>query len=518
MPNLILYNANIISMDPLYPDAGLIAIKDGRILAIAGNDALKKYQGSRTRVINCHGKTLLPGFIDAHCHFRAFAESFLSLDLSPANRIRSIADLQHQVRSRAEELPHGTWIKGKGYNEFYLGEQRHPNRHDLDRAALNHPIKISHRTGHAHVLNSLALDLAGISINTPDPPGGLIDRDLTTGKPTGLLYEMGAYLSKQIPSFDKHELETGAASANRHLLAAGITSIHDASSGNSHETWKQLKEWKEKRILNGRVYMMLGARNFHEHNTHDFSYTENARLFLQGVKIMLDETSGRLHPSQKELDELVSEIDRSGMQAIIHAIEGNAIESAVTAIAGAIAQNPGKAHSHRIEHCSVCPPELQKKIAALGIMVVTQPGFLFYSGDRYLSTVPQDRLKHLYPIKSLLNSGIVTAAGSDCPVIPPDPVYGIFAAVCRTTESGAVVLPDERISPIDALRMYTLHAAKAVGKEVVLGSITPGKFADLVVLSNDPLKVRARDINKIEVEMTIINGEVVWGKTGSSPD
>ncbi len=510
MPDLILYNANTISMDPRYPDAGLIAVKDGRILAVARSDALKKYKDKQTRIIDCTGKTILPGFIDTHCHFRAFAESFLCLNLSPANQIRSIPDIQNQVRSLVKGLPERMWIKGKGYNEFYLTEQRHLNRHDLDQAAPNHPVKISHRTGHAHVLNSLALDLAGITINTPDPPEGIIERDLATGEPTGLLYEMGAYLSKQVPSFEKQELEKGVISANRQMLSTGITSIHDATSGNNHEIWKQLKDWVQQGILDCRVCMMLGARNMDELNTCDFSSPVNSRLSLHGVKIILDETSGQLHPSQHKLDRLVSAIDKSGMQVVIHAIEENAIESAIKAVAGAIAENPETKHRHRIEHCSVCPPELRKKIAALGIMVVTQPGFLFFSGDRYLATGPKHQLKHLYPIKSLLNNDIITAAGSDCPVIPPNPLYGIYAAVCRKTESGATVVPDERISPLEALRMYTTHAARAMGNEAVLGSITPGKLADLVVLSDNPLKVHADDIKNIEVEMTVINGEIAW--------
>jgi len=512
MPDLILHNANIITMDPLYPDAGLIAVKDGRITAVAGKDALEEHKGKSTRIIDCSGKTVLPGFIDAHCHFRAFAESFLSVDLSPANHIRSIADIQHQVESWAKKQPRGTWIKGKGYHEFYLNEQRHPDRHDLDRAAPDHPIKISHRTGHAHVLNSLALKRAGITLNTPDPPGGLIDRALSTGEPTGLLYEMGAYLSEKVPSFDKHELEKGVVSANRHLLSMGITSIHDASSGNNYETWKLLKNWIQHGILDCRVHMMLGARHMDKLNTCNFSCPDKDRLFLQGVKIILDETSGKLYPSQQELDKLLAAINRSGMQAAIHAIEEHAVESAIKAIAGVVQQNPDTAHSHRIEHCSVCPPELRKQISALGIMVVTQPGFLFFSGDRYLATVPEHQLQHLYPIKSFLNSGIVTAAGSDCPVAPPNPLHGIYTAVCRKTESGKPVLPDERIPSVDALRMYTLHAARAMGKETAIGSITPGKFADIAVLSDDPLKVPADNVKDIEVDMTLINGEVVWTK------
>ena len=178
MIDLILTNANGITMDPACPRAQLIAIKDGRIRAVGRNENLGQLkQGSRS-VVNLKGKTVLPGFIDAHCHFLGFAEGLVTLDLQPGNNIRSISDLQAAIRQESRDRVPGTWIKGKGYNEFYLAEKRHPSRRDLDAVTTAHPVKITHRSGRAHVLNSLALKLVGITRETGDPPEGLIDRDI----------------------------------------------------------------------------------------------------------------------------------------------------------------------------------------------------------------------------------------------------------------------------------------------------------------------------------------------------
>ncbi|MBM4309177.1 MAG: amidohydrolase family protein, partial [Deltaproteobacteria bacterium] len=157
MTDLILFNANVITMDPTSPVAQLVAIRNGKIEKVAGNDHLKDLRNSKTKVIDCHGKTVLPGFIDAHIHFHGFSERLMTLNLKPRNNIRSISDIQTKIRETSQQQPPGTWIRGRGYNEFYLAEKRHPTRWDLDVATSTHPIKLTHRSGRAHVLNSLAL-------------------------------------------------------------------------------------------------------------------------------------------------------------------------------------------------------------------------------------------------------------------------------------------------------------------------------------------------------------------------
>ena len=214
MADLVLFNANVMTMDSSCPTAQLIAIQDNRIIAVGGDDDLREFQKRNTQTIDCKGKTVLPGFIDAHCHLHAFAESHVTLNLEPHHNVRSISDIQTKIKASSQQLPSGTWIRGRGYNEFYLAEKRHPNRWDLDQVTSAHPIKLTHRTGHAHVLNSLGLKMVGISNETPDPSDGLIDRDIKTGEPTGVLYRMGDFLSRKIPPLENHQLDQGMKIAN----------------------------------------------------------------------------------------------------------------------------------------------------------------------------------------------------------------------------------------------------------------------------------------------------------------
>jgi predicted amidohydrolase YtcJ len=511
IPDLLLINANIITLNPVQPEASWVAIGDGKIVGLGGPEELMLSHIAESEIIDCRGKTVLPGFIDAHLHLLSFAESLVTLDLKHGSGIRSIADMQSKILSWSQDMPPGAWIRGGGYNEFHLTEKRHPNRWDLDEVAQNHPVKLNHRSGHAHILNSFALKLAGITRETSDPPGGIIERDLDTGMPTGLLYEMGDFLSARIPPLDKKEVEKGIKMADQELISCGITSIHDASSRNDRERWNLFKSWKERGMVHPRLHMMLGVAGFEEQGLESFSTpVEPDKLQVNAVKILLDETTGRLHPPQATLDDLVLRIHASGMQVAIHAIEEKAIESACIAIENALKQIPRSDHRHRIEHCSICPPSLAEHIARLGIGVVTQPAFLYCNGDRYLETVEYEQLRHLYPFGSLLRSRIRVAGSSDCPFASLNPLIAIYAAVSRRSENGKRVMQNEGIRAIDALRMYTEYGAEITFTEGIKGSISPGKLADLAVLNGDPVGLPPDEVKDLKVEMTIINGRVVW--------
>jgi predicted amidohydrolase YtcJ len=257
--------------------------------------------------------------------------------------------------------------------------------------------------------------------------------------------------------------------------------------------------------------MALGVEGFDQYQSHAFlPFGDEAQLNIRGVKVILHETTGQLSPGQEALNEMVLNIHRSGLQVALHAVEERTIEAACKAIEFALKKFPRPDHRHRIEHCSICPPSLAKQIASLGIFVVTQPSFVYYNGERYLRTVPESELKHLYPIATLLKSGVKVAAGSDCPVVQADPMIGIYSAVSRRAENGDFVAPGENVSALEALKMYTIGAAKATFEEKIKGSLSPGKLADLVVLSSDPTKLPVDEIKNIEVEMTILNGEMIW--------
>jgi predicted amidohydrolase YtcJ len=324
---------------------------------------------------------------------------------------------------------------------------------------------------------------------------------------------MNNFLSKRIPPLEESELNRGIKVVNQNLLSLGITSIQDASSHNEVKQWRSLCSWKEKEKFLPRVTMMLGLKGCNKLDKYDFSCPLGKdQLSINAVKIIIDETTGQLYPPQLELNELVLKIHQAGLQVAIHAIEEPAIESACNAIANALKTLPKADHRHRIEHCSVCSPALAKRLAALGIMVVTQPPFIYYNGDRYLRTVANQQLQHLYPIRTLQKNGVRVAGSSDSPVVPPSPLLGIYAAVTRMSESGNRVAAKECIRPWDALRMYTDVAAAATFDEADRGSITPGKLADLVVLSGDPTHLPPSEIKDLAVEMTVLDGEIVWNK------
>jgi predicted amidohydrolase YtcJ len=509
--DLILENANIITCDPANPQAEALAIKGEGILTVGNHREIGQYRRSQTKTIDCRGKTLVPGFIDAHCHFFSFARKLFSLDLSPA-AVHSIEDLKESIRRKARFTPEGTWINGTDYNEFYLAEKRHPTRLDLDAAAPRHPVIITHRSLHASVLNSLALQITGITNETEEPPGGMIDRDLETGEPNGILYEMGDYVLVRIPFRPSGaEREWGISQANEQYLAAGITSLGEATVTNDLQQWEDFRNLKKAGKIKSRIQMMAGREFLGDFRAAGLitGYGDN-NLKIGSLKIVLSETTGQLRPAQEELNRIVLEASRAGFQIAIHAVERDSVEAAIIALEYAQSRQLLTGRRPRIEHCSECPPDLQQRLSRLKAVVVSQPPFLYYSGERYLAQVAPAAQKWLYPFKSLMDSGIVVAGSSDSPVVPLHPLTGIQAAVTRRAESGQTVLGSEGITPGQAMDMYTLNAANVAFEEKIKGTLSPGKLADIVMLSGDPLESPSGEIKEIRVEMTLIGGEVVW--------
>ena len=509
--DLVLANANIITMNPAQPTAGLVAVRGNKIWLVGDSDRLGEARGAKTKLIDCQGKTVVPGFNDAHCHIFGFIRKLRSLDLSPSS-VGSIADIKAAVRRKAQSLPPGQWLIGTDYNEFYLAEKRHPNRRDLDEAAPDHPVVLAHRSLHACVLNSLALSLAGITRETPEPPGALIERELESGEPSGLLFEMLGYIrDKVLPSPSEGELAEGMALANEHYLSMGITSRQEASVANDYARWQTLKRFKQSGKLKSRVSMMFGFNALPEFKQAGLAFgSGDAQLRLGGVKIVINETRGKLQPPPDGLKEQAMSAHRAGFQLAIHCVEPNTVEAAIAALEYIGSGSPLAKRRHRLEHGSECPPELLKRLKELEVMVVTQPPFIYYSGERYLATLPPQRQRWLYRIRSFLDAGLVVAGSSDSPVASDNPLVGIYAAVSRRAESGQELLPGEAVSAKQALAMYTVNAAYASFEEDVKGSIAPGKLADMVILSADPLKVPPESLKDIRVEMTIIDGRVVW--------
>ena len=342
MSALLLHNARVLTMDPARPRAEAVAVRDGRIVAVGGAAEAAGALGVDAERIDCQGGALLPAFIDAHCHLLAYAASLRSVDCTGARRI---ADIQEAIRQAAAQRPAGEWVRAFGYEETALAEGRHPNRHDLDAAAPDHPVRLIHGSGHASVLNSLGLQRAGIGIATEEPPGGFLERDVASGEPTGLLLGMERVIERAIPPLPYEELSEGVRQAAGRLLRAGVTCVQDAGHTNGRAEW----ELFERLIAGGALPLAVVLMEGFDHLGELPALAAGGRLRRGPVKIMLHELENDLAPDEAELARMVGEVHAAGRQVAIHAVGERAVAAATGAIEAALDRLPRADHRHRIE-------------------------------------------------------------------------------------------------------------------------------------------------------------------------
>ena len=336
------------------------------------------------------------------------AARLLSLDCTPAS-VPSLGALRDRLGEAARQAPPGVWLRGWGYDETALAERRYPTRYDLDAVAPHNPVRLTHRSGHAAVLNSLALEAVGIRRETPDPPGGAIDRD-EHGEPTGLLLEMGAYLADRVPRLAPDDLERGVREANAWLLSRGVTAVQDASPDNDLSRLCLLTRMVDNGLLVPRLTFMPGVRNLDEFQGE----SAGCRPRLGHAKIMLTASTGALSPSPEELEAMVREAVGRGYPVAVHCVEAAAVRAAADVL-GRVRPQEGSAAPHRIEHASELPPEALEAVRSSGAMVVTNPGFIHFNGERYLRTVPAEEQP------GSTASGRCTAPASPWPSAPTPP-------------------------------------------------------------------------------------------------
>ncbi|HXG20646.1 MAG TPA: amidohydrolase [Methylomirabilota bacterium] len=510
--DLLLSGGRVLTLDPLRPQAEAVALASGKILAVGSEAELKPLLSPRTQILSYPGKTILPGFIDPHLHLFAWASRFSGIDLSPA---RSVADIQQKLIASIADVPAGEWVRGYGYDEFFLTEKRHPTRWDLDAVSTSHPILLRHRTGHAAVLNSAALQRAGIRRSLTPPPGGQIEYDPATGEPTGVLYELEAFLRTVLPHLPEQELKAGVRQANRELLRHGVTSFHDASAGNTLEDLTLFRRLHDEGLLTPRATVMLSIDmlpSLLASRVAPFAGDDYIRC--GSLKIMLHESRSVVSPPYEEVVEKVVRAHREGFQVAFHAVEEGPISIALAALAEAQARMFRADHRHRIEHCALCPPPFIDLLADTGGAVVTQPGFLRFYGEKYATAVEPDVHSWLYRTKSLLARGVCVAGSSDCPVAPLAPLIGVSAAMTRRARGGSVINTEERLTLHEALLLFTAAGAWVGFEESRKGRIAPGMLADLTVLDGDITQTPPEEIIGLSVESTIIGGRVVWPAEG----
>ena len=509
----ILLNGNIITFDESLPSVQAIALYGDRIVAVGSNHEISMLASPDTTRIDVKGSTVLPGFIDCHVHLIEYGLSLSNLDL---RNVGSIEELKKLVSARAREA--SSWVLGLGWDQEKFSEKRYPNRHDLDVASPDKPVMLRRVCGHICVVNSKALQIAQVDSKTPDSEGGVIDRD-AAGEPTGILRERAVELvERRIPVPTVEEYENAILAACRKAAEAGLTSVHCILS--SEVELKALLKLRREGRLPIRFYVLVPASNLRTAKQLGLSTGFGDEwVRLGSVKIFTDGSlgartaaldapynddpmnSGVIIYGQEQLDEIVAEAQGSDFQVAVHAIGDRAIGMSLEAVGKAVSGAPRKQLRHRIEHASVLNPELIKRLRESGLIVTVQPHFVvsdFWVNQR----LGPSRARFTYPFKSLLHAGLIVVGASDCPVEPLAPLLGIAAAVNRR---GPEALVAE-----DAVALYTRNAAYASFEENLKGTIAPGKYADLVVLEEDPRKARPSEIGGITVLMTMVGGRIAY--------
>ena len=507
--SVVLTNARALTMDVPCPRAGAVIIEGDRIAWVGSASDARSVAGSNTEIVDCGGGTIMPGFHDAHVHLLAYAASLVELDCGPGV-VSSIKDIQRVVADAVSNTPRGDWIRGVGYDDTALDERRHPTRWDLDEAAPDHPVRINHRSGHASVLNSAAMRRVGIGESSPEPPGATIARDLETGSPNGLLFEMDEYLDSRVTPLSRPDLESAIDKASNRLLSLGITSVQDATHSNSVARWRLFEDLRKSQPRLPRLTAMPGAHHVAEFADEGLKFGSGDEWLRVGhAKIMVTASSGRRTPDSAEFRTIVAECVDRGFPVAVHAVEADVVQNVANDLSAS--GSTGLGVPHRIEHCSETPPDTLGPVAECGAAVVTQPGFVYHSGDRYMKTIELTMLPFLYRARSLLDMGITVAFGSDAPVADPDPMPGVYSALTRRTASGATLGDGEGIDLYDALYASTTAPAQLAGIGDTVGKLAPGHLADIIVFDTDLESADPDKLASVRLVMTILGGRIVSG-------
>lgn len=524
---MIFYNGNIHTIDRRYSAVEAVTVGDGGRIAAVGTLAECEAAGGRAaRRVDLAGRTLIPGFNDAHVHI--WKMGLLLTQQVDARRTLApdVESIIHRFHERASLLPPGTWITGRGYNEAELPERRHLNRFDLDAASAAHPIALTRTCGHMIVANSLALRLANITAETPDPPGGVIARD-ERGEPTGLLQETAmGLINRAMPEVSAEAMAQAIKAAHRHQLSLGITSATDPLLTPAiTEVYRQLEANGELAVrVNGLpIRRADGGREtlpLPECFVGDRLRIDCVKFFADGglsgataalsVPYKVTGERGVLRFESDELVELMWEAHANGFRIGTHAIGDVALEQVISAYE-TLHQHTPNGLRHRIEHLGLPDAQHLQRCRALNVIAVPQTVFLPALGASFRRYIPDDFMPRCYPVRAMLDAGLTVALSSDAPVVPDDnPLLGMKAAVDRCDHLGDPIAPEQAINASEALYAYTMGGALASGDDDNRGSLTPGKWADLVVLSGDPLAVTPDDLLSLRVEQTYVAGKLVY--------
>ena len=537
-PNLILYNGKIRTFATETSTCEALACAGSRIVATGDSDDLRRLAGPDTEVIDLKGRTAIPGLTDTHVHLseKGTAEMELVDCRDFYVDVNSVSDILQRLGNAAAKAPKGSWIVAHGspMQDFRINDKRFPDKHDLDRAVPDHPMSISFGA-HVTIANTLALAAAKITRDTPDPAGGHIRHDPQTGEPTGELHERAQLIVKKVaPEFNYLQLKDGIVYALNQCLERGVTTVHDivryAEPVRAYqELYKEGRMHARVSILPRVIESMIESKSLIELGL--ITGFGNDWLRIGGVKMSIDggitgrnacfhepyendeHNHGIIRIQQDELNHTVQVCHDAGLRCCVHAIGDKAFDMALDAYENAIEHSPRKDHRHRIEHMGnwLATPKLIQRMVRSGIVAIPNIAFAYYIGDAILDCVGEKRLTKAFPFRTLLKNGVIIAGGSDSPGYwPVDPLRDIATAASRKMRWGDVWVPEERISVTEAFAMHTTTASWVGFEENDKGTLDIGKLADIAVLAEDPFAVAPEKIRELNVEMTLVGGEVKY--------
>lgn len=515
-----------------------IALWSGRVLATGSRAEIETLIGPATKVIDLHGRAVVPGFNDAHQHLLSLGLSMAEIDLRPS-QVRSLQALLERVRERAAKAAPGDWIVGGRYDHSQLDVKRHPLREELDAAAPENPVYLKRVCAHMGVANSRALALAGIDESSGDPPGGHIER--RDGRLTGLLQERAQErIYAVVPPLGQEALIAGLERAGRHMLSRGVTSVMDAAVGAREglDDYLAYQEARRRRRLPLRAYLSLtgGPSGIQDAALQRGLRTGVGDEYLKvgSVKLFTDGSAGGktaamrapyrcscasvgiLIYDDRELNDWVARYHDAGLQVSLHAIGDAAIDQAIGAVERAMARRPAENRRHRIEHCGFTTAEQIAAMQRLGMCPAPQPIFLYEFGDLYLEVLDEARCAAAYPMRRWMAAGLHPSASSDAPVSDTSTMTHLYAMTTRKTESGRVLGADQRLSLAEAVSALTLNGAYGSFSEGVKGTLEPGKLADLAVIDRDLFAIEPDELREAKVDLTLLEGEVVFDRLGEA--
>jgi predicted amidohydrolase YtcJ len=529
--DLLLQNGTVYPVEPAHIRAQAVAVKDSRIFAVGDDSELEPLIGSKTRVIDLEGRLVLPGFTDSHVHFLVYA---LRRHQVVLDGVDDWEEVRRRIRAGVERTAPGEWVLGWGWNQNLWGDGTFPSKGDLDDIAPHNPVVLTRTDFHTLWVNTLALERAGITAETPDLPESRIDRDPATGEPSGILREWGAMrlIEDVIPIPNDNAVDTALRETIAEAHQLGLTGVHDMRVETEKlNTLRAFQRLCRRGELTLRVSCALPVDRLDEAIAVGLgSGLGDATLRIGGIKVFTDGSMGSgtawmLEPyaddpnnyglavtPREQLCDIARRAEQAGLSLIIHAIGDRAIREVLDVLAE-VKSNSRAGLRHRIEHTQIIHPDDIPRLAQLGVIASMQPVHVkddWPVADRVWG---HERSRTAYALRSLLSAGTHLALGSDCPVAPLNPLLGIQAAVLRQNEKGEPRngwYPEERLTVAEAVRGYTMGAAYAVGLENELGSITPGKLADLTVLDRDIFYIEPEEMASVKPVMTIFNGRVVY--------